>query len=180
MKTTQQLLQEIAIARQNYVDALLEFDEKQAQVKPSPEAWNAVEITEHLFWAEHGGILGMWKTLLGIRAGKVSYEENKPHEGLPIEDIIERTWKAKEEVPAVAAPRLGGSLAFWVSELERLQTTLERFGDLLEDQDLLLMAHPHPISGPMSFGQRLEFLRFHIDRHRFQVENLKRKSQIES
>ncbi len=171
--TTKQLLHDVAEARQNYIAALAVFGEEQAQQKPTPESWNAIEITEHLFWAEQGGILGMWKTLLGIRAGTVSYEADRPHEGLSIDEIIRRTWQEKEIVPAVAAPRMGGPLAFWAAALHGLQDQLDAFGEVLSDGELSMIAHPHPISGPMSFGQRLEFLRFHIDRHRDQVLRLK-------
>ncbi|WP_185731553.1 hypothetical protein [Larkinella rosea] len=33
--------------------------------------------------------------------------------------------------------------------------------------------HPHPISGPLDIHQRFAFLRFHIDRHRNQVTDLR-------
>ena len=144
MNHTKELLHDVAEARRNYVVAIANFSEKQALWKPSPDSWNAIEITEHLFWAEQGGILGMWKTLLGIRAGTLNYEADRPHDGLTIDGIIRRTWQEKEIVPAIAAPRMGEPL----------------------------VAHPHPISGPMSFGQRFEFLRFHIDRHQGQVNKL--------
>ena len=162
--TTQQLLADVAQARHQYLTTITAFSEQQAQWQPTPNSWNAVAITEHLYWAEQGGILGMWKTLLGIRAGAISYEADRPHDGLPIDAIIQRTWREKEDVPAVAAPRLGGPLAYWASALHGLQANLTDFGNLLTDADLSRMAHLHPISGPLSFGQRLEFLRFHIDR----------------
>lgn len=170
--TTQQLLAEVAQARHRYLTITTAFGEQQAQWQPTPDSWNAVAITEHLYWAEQGAILGMWKTLLGIRAGTINYEADRPHDGLPIEIIIQRTWREREDVPAVAAPRLGGPLAYWASALHSLQANLQDFGNQLTDGDLSRMAHPHPISGPLSFGQRLEFLRFHIDRHRGQAERL--------
>jgi len=173
MNTTSQLLHEIAVARQQYIAALTDFDALQAQWKPSPDHWSAVDITEHLFWAEQGSILGMWRTLLGIREGTLSYEEPSPNDGLSIDAVIERTWKEKELVPAVAAPRMGGPLPFWSEALAGLQPILASFGELLHNDDLARKAHPHPISGPLTFGQRLAFLRFHIDRHRLQVETLK-------
>lgn len=171
--TTKQLLTDVATARQNYLAAITDFTEEQATWKPAPDCWNAVEITEHLFWAEQGGILGMWKTLLGIRAGTLNYEADRPHEGLPIDEIIRRTWQEKELVPAVAAPRMGGPLAYWAVALHGLQSLLEAFGNVITDEELQLIAHPHPISGPLSFGQRFEFLRFHINRHVGQVTKLK-------
>lgn len=172
MITIKELLNHIALSRQQYIHTLTEVNEQQAQWKPTPQTWNAVEITEHLFWAEQGGILGMWKTLLGIREGSISYEQSSLNDGLSIEEIIQRTWQQKEIVPPVAAPRLGGPLSFWLSALGGLQPILETFGQVLTDADLAQKAHPHPISGSMTFGQRLAFLRFHIDRHRLQAERL--------
>jgi hypothetical protein len=177
MTTTKQLIDEVGVARRNCLAELAHFDDSQAQWKPSADSWNAVEITEHLFWAEQGGILGMWKVLPGIRSGTISYEGPSPNDGLPIDEVIRLTWKEKEIVPAVAAPRMGGPLAFWTAALSGLQPILEAFGDILDDDDLLKKAHPHPISGSMTFGQRLAFLRFHIDRHRLQAARLKSSRQ---
>ena len=175
MSTTSQLLNEVAVARQHYINALSTFDEHEAQWKPTPDSWNATDITEHLFWAEQGGILGMWKTLLGVKAGAIHYEGASPNDGLPIEEIIRLTWQEKEIVPAIAAPRMGGPLPFWTSALAGLQPVLDDFGTILTNDDLSKKAHPHPISGAMTFGQRLEFLRFHIDRHRLQAEKLQKQ-----
>lgn len=169
MSQANQLIRDIALARAQYLKVLTPFSESQAQWQPSPEVWNAVAITEHLFWAEQGGLLGMWKTLHAQRVGQRVWEGEAPHSGLPIEAIIDLTWKAKEQVPAVAAPRMGGPLAFWTGALSGLQVQLEHFAQELRDEDLSIMAHPHPISGPLDLRQRLEFLRFHLDRHRGQV-----------
>jgi hypothetical protein len=91
---------------------------------------------------------------------------------MPIEQIIELTWQTKEKVPAIAAPRLGGPLSFWCNSLNNLQVVLESFGRHIKNDELRVQAHPHPISGPMDFQQRFEFLKFHIDRHREQVLRL--------
>ena len=86
--------------------------------------------------------------------------------------IINLTWQEKEQVPPVAAPRLGGSLAFWCASLSSLQYVLESLGNTMEENDLRILAHPHPISGDMDFQQRLEFLRFHLYRHTDQAAGL--------
>jgi hypothetical protein len=172
MNSVKNLINDVASARKSYLLQLEKITEQQAQWKPAPESWNMMEITEHLFWAEQGGILGMWKTLHAIREGKMecTYESN--HKEMPIEKIIELTWQTKEKVPAVAAPRLGGTIFFWRESLKSLQNILEAFGNDIRDDELRILAHPHPISGAMDFQQRLEFLRFHIDRHRDQVHRL--------
>ncbi len=172
MTTIQKLIQEVATARTQYLEQIADLTEVQAQWKPDPEVWNVIENTEHLFWAEQGGIYGMWKTLYAIREGSFVRTRESIHRDMPIEQIIALTWQEKEQVPAVAAPRLGGTLAFWKSSFHSLQEILRAFSEDLQEDELRVQAHPHPISGALDFQQRLEFLRFHIDRHREQVARL--------
>ena len=172
MQTVKQLIEHIAAERKLFLDQLINVTEQQAQWKPSADEWNITENTEHLFWAEQGGILGMWKTLHAIRAGKIARTYDSIHKNMPIEQLINLTWKPKEIVPAVAAPRMGGPLSFWINSLGSLQEILNVFGQDLQDDELRLQAQPHPISGAMDFHQRLEFLAFHLDRHRKQVASL--------
>ena len=171
MKQVQKLVTAIDLSRNRYLKLISTLSEDQAHRKPTLDKWNAVEITEHLFWAEQGALLGMWKTLYAQRNGQ--HPELKAiHEGLTIEEVVARTWQPKEIVPAVAAPRMGGTLIFWSLSLEGLQFILNSLSNELSDDDLLILAHPHPISGVLNFRQRLEFLRFHIDRHYDQVIEL--------
>ena len=172
MQTVNQLIQQIAAERKLFLDQLTNVTEQQAQWKPSADEWNITENTEHLFWAEQGGILGMWKTIHAIRDGGTARTYDSIHKDMPIEQLINLTWQAKEIVPAVAAPRMGGQLSFWIVSLHGLQEILNAFGQDLQDNELRLQAHPHPISGAMDFQQRLEFLAFHLDRHKKQVAAL--------
>ena len=172
MQTVEQLIQHIAAARKLFLDQLINITEQQAQWKPNAEEWNITENTEHLFWAEQGGILGMWKTIHAIRHGKTARTYDSIHQDMPIEQLIELTWQAKEIVPPVAAPRMGGPLSFWITSLHGLQEILSVFGQDLQNDELRLQAHPHPISGAMDFHQRLEFLAFHLNRHTKQVAAL--------
>ena len=172
MNTVQKLIQEVATARTLFLSDVSDITEKDARWKPDPDAWNIIEITEHLFWAEQGAIVGMWKTLHAIREGSIERNYESVHKNMPIEQIIEITWQPKEKVPPVAAPRMGGPLAFWKVSFNSLQELLESFGQDLKEDELRLQAHPHPISGQLDFQQRIEFLRFHINRHRDQVSEI--------
>lgn len=171
MRKTDKLIQLVKEARDSYCKRISAISETQTQWKETPESWNAIEITEHLYWAEQGGILGMWKTLYAIRSGQMEKRYDSIHQNLSVEEIIARTWKEKETVPPVAAPRQGGTLIFWRHALASLQPILDGFGKDLQDDELRIQAHPHPISGAMDFQQRLEFLTFHIRRHEVQVEH---------
>jgi hypothetical protein len=172
MRTVEKLIEKVSEERKLFIERLTNIPDTQSQWKPAPEIWNLVEITEHLFWAEQGGIFGMWKTLHAIREGRMERVYESVHRDMPIEQIIDLTWRPKEIVPASATPRLGGPLSFWTASLHTLQEILEAFGKDLQDDELRLQAHPHPISGPLDFQQRIEFLAFHLRRHRGQVAEL--------
>jgi DinB superfamily len=172
MRKVDTLILQVKEARDSYCKRISSISETQAQWKPSPDVWNVIEITEHLYWAEQGGIAGMWKTLYAIRSGQLEKRTDSVHQNLTVEEIVARTWKEKEQVPPVAAPRQGGVLIYWRHALASLQLVLEGFGKDIQDDELRLQAHPHPISGAMDFQQRLEFLTFHIRRHESQVERL--------
>lgn len=172
MDIVHKLIQDVSTSRTLYLDKIANVTESQARWKPEPDVWNIIEITEHLFWAEQGGIFGMWKTLHAIRDGNMVKTYESIHKDMPIEQVIDMTWQPKEKVPAVAAPRFGGPLSFWKPSLNSLQEVLVAFGQDLKEDELRLQAHPHPISGALDFQQRIEFLRFHINRHMEQVSRL--------
>jgi len=168
----QSLLAAINEARTRYLAEVANFSETQAHWKPAPDEWSAVEITEHLFWAEQGGLLSLWRTLASAEPVWVGESVNA---GQSIEEIVARTWREKELVPAIAAPRLGGPLSYWTAMLRNLAPTLRALGESMGEADLARMTPPHPISGPLDVRQRLEFLRFHLDRHTGQVGRLRER-----
>jgi hypothetical protein len=172
MGTVKKLIREVSAAREAFLNQVKNIPDSVAHQKLQADVWNVVEITEHLFWAEQGGIAGMWKTIHAIRSGTLERKFESVHQEMPIEQIISLTWQEKEIVPPVAAPRMGGPLMFWTASFDSLQEVLESFGNDLQEDELRLQAHPHPISGPLDFHQRLEFLRFHIFRHKDQVSSV--------
>lgn len=170
--TLTSLISDVAAARTRYFDVVGKLTEPQTRYKPSAEVWSPIEITEHLYWAEHGGIWGMWRALQAYRDGTPVWSGEHTNRGKSIEAIVAQTWQEKEQVPAIAAPRMGGTLAFWAASLGSLQQPLEAFSRDVTVDELEVVIHPHPISGPLDIPQRFNFLAFHIDRHRRQVENL--------
>lgn len=167
------LIGAVGIARQQFIRAASGLTYEQSQFRPTPETWSVVDNVEHMYWAELGGINGMWKTFEAMKINKPLWSGDAVHHGLPIEVIIEKTWKEKEQVPEIAKPRWGGSVDYWIAALNTLQPLLETLGHALKGQDLEKIIYPHIISGPLNVIQRLEFLRFHLNRHQVQVSNLR-------
>lgn len=167
------LLADVLHARQQFLRSTAGLSQTQVEFKQSAEEWCIIDNMEHMVWAELGGINGMWRAADAFRNHKPIFTGEQVHWGLPIEQIIDKTWKPKEQVPETARPRWGGPLAYWTKALENCQPLLESMINSLSGLDPEKIVHPHPISGPLNIPQRLEFLRFHLDRHRAQIDRIK-------
>lgn len=167
------LIEAVETARQAFIGsaASLRFD--QYNFKPSPDQWAIVEIVEHLYWAEQIGVNGMWKALDGIKNRQPIWEGEPEHQGRTIEEVVALTWQTKEQVPDVARPRWGGALDYWIANLQSCQQVLATLTKALNGYDPTQIIYPHPISGPLNVTQRIEFLRFHLNRHQGQIERIK-------
>ena len=172
------LINDVEIARQAFLSEVDGLSIVQAQFKPHPEKWSITQITEHMVWAEQVGVMGMWKALQAFSQGTSLWEGSNPNKGLTIEEVVARTWQPKEQVPDVARPQWGGTLAYWRASLGSCAFTLQQLGKALVGQDLHSLIYPHPISGPLSVHQRLQFLRFHLNRHQGQIEKLTQHPQF--
>jgi hypothetical protein len=172
-KTLKELTDTVAQARQQFIAAASGLSFEQSQFKSSADTWSIAEIAEHMVWAEMGGINGIWKTLDGIKNNHPIWTGEAIYHGLAIEEIIEKTWRTKEQVPETAKPRWGGPLEYWILALDNCQNLLESLCAKLEGYDPEQIIYPHIISGPLNVIQRMEFLRFHLNRHQNQVENIK-------
>ncbi len=169
---TQRLVEAIERARGILFSSVMDLSDAQATLKPSQSEWAIVEILEHLYLAEFGGITKMWAALTEFRAGK-HWSMALPHRGKPIEDVIATTWQSREQAPETAIPRFGGPLAAWVAALRRLALLLADLARELEGHNLETIVFPHVISGPLDARQRLEFIRFHIERHTAQIQRIR-------
>ena len=90
------LLQSVDLARHDFIAAVSGLTKEQAAFQPSPESWSVINITEHMFWAEFGGINGMWKAMEAVKNDTPLFTGEPVHHGLPVEMIIEKTWREKE------------------------------------------------------------------------------------
>jgi hypothetical protein len=173
MSKLQQLTDDVSKARTSFIAAASGLTVQQASFKPSENEWSIVDNVEHLYWAEMGGINGMWKALDSFKKGTPVFTGEAVHAGLNIELIIENTWKEKEQVPEVAKPRWGGPLEYWIEGLKNCQPLLQKLVNAVGEVDPEKVIYPHIISGPLNIIQRLEFLRFHLNRHEGQIGRIK-------
>lgn len=173
VKDAPQLINEVNAARALLIATASNLTFEQATFKPSAEAWCITEILEHMVRAEQAGISGIWKALDGFKRHQPVWVGEMVNRDLTIEEVVAKTWQEKEIVPEIAAPIWGGSLSFWIAMLRGMQVVLSELEKALDGVNLTDVIYPHPISGPLDVRQRLEFLRFHLNRHQGQIESLK-------
>lgn len=163
------LVASIETARSAVIDTATSLTDEQGAFKCG-DAWSIAEIIEHLYLAELSGLTKIWTAADDLRAGK-RWTEELPNRGKRIEQIVAETWKPKEVAPPIAAPHIGGPLRFWLSAFPSLRPVLADLASQLACQSLENVVFPHYLSGPLDARQRLEFLRFHMERH---LEQMKR------
>ena len=166
-----ELIDAVERSRTSLVAAVANLRADQATFKPSPNEWSIVENIEHLYLAEISGLTKIWAAAKQGRAGR-PWTEGLPHRGKSIETVIAETWKPKEIAPGLATPHIGGPLEAWISSLQSLAAVLADLGRELDGLDLEAIVFPHYLSGPLDGRQRLEFLRFHMDRHLEQIRRI--------
>jgi len=167
-----ELVDDVERARDRVIDAVKDLRHDQATFKPSPDTWSIVENVEHLYLAEISGVTKIWAAADQVRSG-IEWQDQRPNNGQTIEAVIERTWKAREVAPPIATPHIGGPLSAWISCFRSLRPVLSDLANALGAVDLESIVFPHYLSGPLDGRQRLEFLRFHMERHLAQIEQLK-------
>lgn len=175
-QTTTQLISQAGQSRKQILREVSELSSGQSTFKSHSERWSITEVLEHLFLAEYSGVSKIWLAADGVRRGTPMWQGDHVNRGLSIEEVVKRTWKEKEAAPPIASPHFGGPLAFWVTSFESCQTVLERLGQVLDGLNLEDVISPHFLSGPLDARQRLEFLRFHMDRHLIQIGDIKAQS----
>ena len=166
------LVHAVERTRTALLENVADLRDDQGAFKPSAHEWSIAEILEHLFLAELGGITKVWAALEDLRSGK-RWSGELPNRGKHIDEIIDETWQPRETAPPAATPHWGGPLAAWISSQRCLTHLLRDLATQLEGQSLDAMVFPHFLSGPLDAGQRLEFLRFHIERHFEQVRRVR-------
>ncbi len=146
------------------------LDDDTGARQPGEGEWPAQAIVEHLVLAEQSGVQFVWRAVRGVRSGAPLWSGEHVHRGLPIAEVIARTWRFREEAPPNATPQQAAPLSYWRAVLEAQQPVLAALAQELAGLDPESVIYPHFLSGPLDARQRLEFISWHIAHHRQQLE----------
>lgn len=167
------LFTEIKLSRARIIDLISDVSADDAARRMTQKQWNIQEVVEHLVLAERGGFDLIFTAAENFRKDKPVWSGKSENIGLTIEEVINKTWKSKEKAPPSATPQGRWSLGVWTSHLKNCDDLLLHLIPVLKGLPLNDVIYPHFLCGPLNVIQRLEFIRFHIDRHFNQISNLK-------
>jgi len=169
------LIEQVEQARESFIHACSGLTKDESIFKESEDSWSITDIAEHIVRAEWGGVNGIWTAIDGYKNNKPVWSGDNMNEGLSIEEIVEKTWLRHQPAPEPARPQWGGPIEFWLLCLRNCKITLAETFRQMDGLDPERIIYPHPLSGPLNVNQRMEFLRYHMDRHRLQIEKIKTK-----
>jgi hypothetical protein len=171
MTEVEALIETVEHARTELLAAVSTLSDAQGAFTPDASEWSVAQNVEHLYLAELSGVTKIW-TAADLVHGGQPWSEAIPHRGKSIEQVVAETWKPRETAPPIATPHIGGPLSFWVAATRTLTPLLHDVGQRLEGLLLDEVVFPHFLSGALDARQRLEFLRFHIERHHAQIQRV--------
>ena len=175
--TVNALLEEIRASREKILKEVNTLSATDAARRVTPGTWSVQDVLEHLVLAERVGFDFIYTAAEKFRAGEPVWAGVSSNEGLTIEKIIENTWQEKEKAPDSATPTGKYSAGVWAAHLRNCDDLLENLLPILDGLPLNEVVYPHFLCGPLNVIQRLEFIRFHIDRHLLQVIAIKESLQ---
>jgi hypothetical protein len=169
----QKLIEQVEVARENFIQACSGLKYEEANFKSSDDSWSITDIAEHIVRAEWGGLNGIWSAIEGYKRNEPVWSGENYNKGLSIEVIVEKTWQRHQPAPEPARPQWGGPIEFWLTLLKNGKETVAETYRQMEGLDPEEIIYPHPLSGPLNVYQRMEFLRYHMERHQRQIEQIK-------
>ena len=173
MSDVLKLIGEANQSRRRVIDAAAGLSSEQEQFRLGPDEWTVPQVIEYLVLAEMMGISGLWAVVRSVGQGEEAWDGELPNPGRSIDEIVAATVTGKIEALEAVKPRFNGPLDWAVAELEACQPVLASFGAALHGLDPETIIFPHFVFGPLDAVQRLQFLRWHLDHHLEQIEEIK-------
>jgi DinB superfamily len=168
-----QIIEEIDRTRERLYQRVESLTEEQLNARPSPNAWTATEIVEHLALIEDR-LLRMMTMMLTKAESAGARSADTPVEIKPfsLDRYIERARGEKYIAPEAVRPSGNASLADSLAKMRRSREDLRALRPRIEATDLSTVTYPHPAFGPLNFYEWLAFIGIHEERHLRQTESV--------
>lgn len=171
MNKTDVLVEAVRVARDRVLARVQELPSAEAYSRPVEGAWSVAEIVEHLVHAEALGIAGLWKKAERLAAGGSPSHPLTPElAGRSIDEVFADLPENGVDAPDSVLPVAHGwPIGLWIARLRSNHGLLRELAPVLDRAGLEQVVLPHFVAGPLNARQRIEFLRWHLERHERQI-----------
>lgn len=167
-KDLHRALRSIEQARTEMLEDFCSLSEEVASFKLCREWWSPREILEHLYLWEQWVLTNVLKSK-GERRRSPLPDLQHPNSRRTVQEIIAPFVSQRVASPPAMIPSGGASAEYWIGALQANRPILNTLPAILTANDLERISFPHFAAGPLNVLQWLEFLAFHIERHRQQM-----------
>ena len=163
-----ELLADIARVRREVLSRIESMAPETVMRAPAGDAWSVAEITEHLVRAEDYGIIGLWSAIPTADESPTPLPEELASRTI---DEVFLDLPDRVDAPPPVEPKSGGRpVAYWVARLRSHEALIEELAGAMQVAGLDRVIYPHHIAGPLNGAQRLQFFRWHLERHLAQID----------
>lgn len=174
----ERLVSEVEAVRARVLECAASIDESLRVRRPADGAWSVAEIVEHLVLAEDFGMRGLWAAVEGAR-GLAGEGRDGSSAGVELESMgrsidevfLSLDLPGRADAPdAVVPERAGRPTPYWAARLRAHGLLLAELARAMTDVGPRAVVMPHFLAGPLDGVQRLQFFRWHLERHLGQME----------
>lgn len=154
------------------LDAVARVPADRQGVRPSPEAWSAAEVVEHVARVERGVV----RMLAAARAGQLATDPSVSPIGAPLPAAVVAALRDRTrrlEAPERVRPAGRGDMTAALEELAQARAALLDAYRTATTAMLDGASYAHPYLGPMTLRAWVEMAAHHGARHAAQVEAMR-------
>lgn len=155
--------------RAQFLGTLDDLSAEQLSFRAKPDAWNVMQVGHHVVLGEQRTAISI-KKHRGMRSGKRRLHHRIGY--ILVWGVLKTGLRVKNPVPE-AAPNTDIDLAELREQWEKARGDLAEVLSEVKERGLDYAAYKHPVGGPFSVEDALEFLVAHLDHHLRQVERIR-------
>ena len=154
--------------RAQFLGTLEDLSAEQLSFRAKPDAWNVMQVGHHVVLGEQGTAVSI-KKHRGMRSGKRRLHHRIGY--ILVWGVLKTGLRVKNPVPE-AAPDTDIDLAELREQWEKARVDLADVLSEVKERGLEYAAYKHPVGGPFSVEDALEFLVAHLDHHLRQLKRI--------
>jgi hypothetical protein len=159
-------------ARSDVLACVSSLDDASLCRRPAVGAWSVAEIIEHLVLAEDFGLRGLWREIDRLDDDAPAAALDPAEAARTIDQIfLSLDLPNRVDAPEAVIPAAEGRPPrYWIARLRTNAQMLAALGATLEPVGAERVLLPHFVAGDLDGLQRLQFFRWHFERHLGQIE----------